>query len=83
MDPWVGKILYRREWRPTPIFLPRKLHGQRSQVGYNPWGHREPDMTEQLSLHTKDVQKSSTEKPTMKQHKAVLKVKPSLKAFIK
>ena len=46
-------------------------------------GHREPDMTEQLSLHTKDVQKSSTEKPTMKQHKAVLKVKPSLKAFIK
>ena len=83
MDPWVGKIPYRREWRPTPIFLPRKSHGQRSQAGYNLWGHREPDMTERLSLHTKDVEKSSTEKPTIKQHKAVLKIEPSLKAFIK
>ena len=27
-------------------------HGQRNLVGYNPWGHKESDMTEQLSTHT-------------------------------
>ena len=30
-DPWVGKIPWRRKWQPTPVFLPRKFHGQRSQ----------------------------------------------------
>ena len=29
-DPWVGKIPWRREWLPTPVFLPREFHGQRS-----------------------------------------------------
>ena len=29
-NPWVGKIPWRRKWQPTPIFLPRKSHGQRS-----------------------------------------------------
>ena len=29
-DPWVGKTPWRRKWQPTPIFLPRKSHGQRS-----------------------------------------------------
>ena len=28
--PWVGKILWIRNWHPTPIFLPGKFHGQRS-----------------------------------------------------
>ena len=27
-------------------FLPRESHGQRSLVGYRPWGHKESDMTE-------------------------------------
>ena len=36
-NPWVGKIPWRREWQPTPVFLPRKSHGQRSLVGYSPW----------------------------------------------
>ena len=31
-------------------FLPEKSHEQRSLVGYSPWGHKESDMTEQLSL---------------------------------
>ena len=34
------------EMQPTPVFLPVKSHGQRSLVGYNPWGHKELDMTE-------------------------------------
>ena len=27
-DPWVGKTLWRREWQPTPVFLPGESHGQ-------------------------------------------------------
>ena len=27
-DPWVRKAPWRREWQPTPVFLPGKLHGQ-------------------------------------------------------
>ena len=32
-DPWDGKIPWRREWQPTPVFLPREFHGQRSLAG--------------------------------------------------
>ena len=32
------------------IFLPGEFHGQRSPVGYSPWGCRELDMTKQLTL---------------------------------
>ena len=39
-DPWVRKILWRRRWQPTPVFLPGKSHGRRSPVGYSPWGCR-------------------------------------------
>ena len=39
-DPWVGKIPWSREWQPTPVFLPGTSHGQRSLVGYSPWGHK-------------------------------------------
>ena len=34
-DLWVGMIAWRRTWWPTPIFLPRESHGQRSLVGYS------------------------------------------------
>ena len=34
----------------TPVFLPREFHGQRSLVGYSPWGCKESDTTEQLSF---------------------------------
>ena len=33
-DPW------KRKWQPTPVFLPGESRGQRSLVGYSPWGHR-------------------------------------------
>ena len=45
-DPWVGKIPWRRKWQPTPGLLPGKSHGQRSLVGYSPWGRKESDTTE-------------------------------------
>ena len=50
-DPWVGKIPWRREWQPTPVFLPWKLQGQRRLMGYSRWGHKEPNMTERLTLY--------------------------------
>ena len=37
-DSWVGKIPWRRAWQPMPVFLPGESHGQRSLVGYIPWG---------------------------------------------
>ena len=43
---WVGKIPWRRKWQPTPVFLPGESHGQRSLVGYSPWGCKELDTTE-------------------------------------
>jgi len=48
-NPWVGKILWRREWQPTPVFLPGEFHGQRSLVGYNSWGTKSQT---QLSTNT-------------------------------
>ena len=45
-DLWVGKILWRRKWQPTPVFLPGEFHGQRILAGYSPWGHKESDRTE-------------------------------------
>ena len=46
---WVGKIPWRRKWQPTPVCLPEKSCGQRSLVGYSPWGCKESDVTEWLS----------------------------------
>ena len=49
-DPWVGKIPWRRNWQPTPVFLPGEFHGQRSLAGYSSWDGNELDMTKQLTL---------------------------------
>ena len=43
---WVRKIPWSRKWHPSSVFLPGKFHGQRSLVGYSPWGHKELDTTE-------------------------------------
>ena len=45
-NPGVGKISWRRAWKPTPVFFPGESHGQRSLVGYRPQGHKESDLTE-------------------------------------
>ena len=50
-DLWVGKIPWRREWLPTPVFLPGKSHRERSLAGYSSWGRKELDTTEQLNQH--------------------------------
>ena len=45
-----SQIPWRREWLPSPVFLPGESHGQRSLGGYSPWGRKESDTTEQLTL---------------------------------
>ena len=37
-DPWIGKIPWRREQLPTPVFWPGEFHGHRSLTGCSPWG---------------------------------------------
>ena len=53
LNPWVRKIPWRREWQPTPAFLPGefidRIHRQKSLAGYSPWGHKESD----THTHTK------------------------------
>ena len=45
-DTWVRKVPWRKEWLPTPVFLPGEFHGQRSLVGYSPWDRKGLDRTE-------------------------------------
>ena len=51
-NPWVGKILWRRKWLRTSVFLPGKFHGQRGVAGYSPWGHKEMDIAEHTPLQS-------------------------------
>ena len=46
LDPWVGKIPWRRKQLPTLVFWPGEIHGL-----YSPWGGKESDTAERLSLH--------------------------------
>ena len=49
-DPW------RRERLPTPVFWPGEFHGL-----YSPWGHKESDVTERLSLSLRRVSETHRE----------------------
>ena len=49
--PRLGRFPWRGKWQPTPVFLPGKSYGQRSLAGDSPWGHKELDLIEQLSVH--------------------------------
>ena len=46
---YMGRFPWGREWLPTPVFLPGQFHGQRSLVGYRPWGRKELDTAERLT----------------------------------
>ena len=50
------EIPWKREWLPAPVFFPGEFHGQRSLAGYSPWGCKESDMTEQLTLKKKKLE---------------------------
>ena len=50
----LATAIEKKEMATQSVFLPGKSHGQRSLVGYSPWGCKESDMTEQLHFHRKD-----------------------------
>ena len=57
-DPWTGKIPWRRQWQPTPVFLPGESHGQRSLVGCSPRSYKESDTTEHTHMHVSQEENS-------------------------
>ena len=64
-EPWVGKIPWRREWIPIPVFLPGVFHRQRSLADYCPWSRNESDTTERLThyqIHTHCIDNRSKKK---------------------
>ena len=61
---------WRRKWQPTPVFLPEKSHGQRSLMGYSPWGHKRVGhglAAKQLYLNPENVN-VKWKKPSTKGH---------------
>ena len=57
-----GAIPWRRKWQPTPVFLPGKSHRQSSLESYSPWGRKELDLTERLTLIQPDLEFSTLAK---------------------
>ena len=60
----IGKILCKRAWQPTQVFLTGESYGQRSLAGYSPRGHKESDTTEQLSMAQQLPSASNPPNPT-------------------
>ena len=50
-----GRNINNLNWQPTPVFFPGESHGQRSLVGYSPWGCKELDTTERLNRYADDT----------------------------
>ena len=57
-NPWVRKILWRRAWQPTPVFLPGESCGQRSLEGYS-WDCKESGRTEVTKHSTARINESA------------------------
>ena len=53
------KILWRRKWQTTPVFLPRNSHGQRGLMVYHPRGLKESDRSQRLTCHHHEPPQSS------------------------
>ena len=53
---WVQSLGWKNPWRRksqhTPVFLPKKSHGERRLEGNSPWGHKESDTSEHIHTHT-------------------------------
>ena len=49
--PGLGGLPCRKNWQPTPVFLPGESHGQRGLMGYSPQGHKELDTTEYAHIY--------------------------------
>ena len=58
-DLWVKKIPWRRTRQPTPVSLPGESHGQRSLVGYSPWGHKNQTRLSNYTRHFREELRQS------------------------
>ena len=58
--PGWGRSPRERNGNPAPVFLPGEFHGQRRLAGYSPWGCKELDTTEPLTLTNYTVEKAPT-----------------------
>ena len=63
----------RRKWQPTPVLLPGKFHGQKSLVGYSPWGRKSPARLKCQHIHAFDYLQTAT-KDILGGHGSVLKL---------
>ena len=48
-NPWVGKILWRRKWQYTPVFLPGEFHGLRSLMDHSPYKEKPESLLKNLT----------------------------------
>ena len=62
-NPWVRKTFWMRKWQPTPVFLLGKFHGQRTLMGYSPWGCKMSDTTEWLTPRVEECLGDVRERP--------------------
>ena len=60
--PGLGRFPWRRKWQSTPVLLHGKSHGQRSLVGYSPWGCKESDTTERLHFRHFETKRRERER---------------------
>ena len=58
----------------NPIFLPGEFHGQRSLVGYSPWGRKESDTTERLSKINSDYDNSENDEHLTAKYQVLFEV---------
>ena len=59
---WVQPLGWEEPWGEemithTPVFFPRKSHGERSLEGNSPWGHKESNTSEHARTHTHIIHK--------------------------
>ena len=86
--PWVWKILWRRAWQPTPVFLPGESHGQRSLVGYKSteW-HRGGHDWSDLAYSTYVIKGGSSIKeqrtPGLRLWGAKIRVRPKIRSDLR
>ena len=67
-DLWVAKVPWRKEWQPPAVFLPEKSQGQRSLVGYNPWGRKRVRRDLGTKKQTKNPGLTKQQIPWLKSH---------------
>ena len=80
-DPWVGKIPWRMEWQPTPVFTPGKSRGQRNLLGYSLPGREEADTTERFTLSHRSRRSPPPRKLMAVKQFIIVKVSPKEKFF--